>query len=134
MTENKKLLIGKWEFVKAEKYNDACWQSSDYTAGMFWEFHPDYISQTKTIGTIVETAPLVNFVKLNYIFSEVDNCLKIEIYTDPETRILDETDVYFLSQITQTSAQTTIVLDLINQISSHSPHLRYTLQQLRGRN
>ncbi|MFI3294344.1 MAG: hypothetical protein SNI70_12625 [Rikenellaceae bacterium] len=130
MTANKNLLIGKWEFIKAEQHNGSEWEPTAHTKGMYWEFHPDYIGEQKTIGAIIETAPLVNEVRLNYTFSERDNLLRIEVYTDPKTRILDETDIYELLEVTQTATQSTIVLRLINQLGCPPPYLRYTLQQL----
>ncbi|MFR9504200.1 MAG: hypothetical protein SNH73_07120 [Rikenellaceae bacterium] len=128
MTANKNLLIGKWRFIKAEQHNGSEWEPISHTNGMSWEFSPEYISETKSIGVIVETAPLVDEVRLNYTFSDRDNLLRIELYTDPQTRIKDETDIYSLSEITQTATQSTIVLSLINCLSCPPPYLRYTLQ------
>ncbi|MFR9528057.1 MAG: hypothetical protein SNI45_08345 [Rikenellaceae bacterium] len=129
MTQNKPLLIGKWEFIKAEQHNGTECEPTAHTTGMYWEFHPDYIGEQKTIGAILETAPLVEPVRLNYTFSERDNLLRIEVYTDPKTRILDETDIYEIAEITQSTTQSTIILSLINQRGCPPPYLRYTLQQ-----
>ncbi|MFR9522849.1 MAG: hypothetical protein SNI51_09060 [Rikenellaceae bacterium] len=128
---NKNLLIGKWEFIKAEKHNGSEWEPTSHTNGISWEFHPDYISETKTIGAIIETAPLVDPVRLNYTFSERDNLLRIEVYTDTKTRILDETDIYELSEISQSDTKSTIALSLINQLGCPPPYLRYTMSRFR---
>ncbi|MFR9500290.1 MAG: hypothetical protein SNH18_07595 [Rikenellaceae bacterium] len=131
MTHHKNLLIGKWEFIKAETHNGSEWEPTNHVKGMTWEFHPEYIGEQKTIGAILETAPLVDEVHLNYTFSDRDNLLRIEVYTDSKTRILDETDIYELSEVTQTATQTTIILSLINQLGCPPPYLRYTLQQVK---
>ncbi|MFR9505664.1 MAG: hypothetical protein SNI32_06245 [Rikenellaceae bacterium] len=130
MTEVKTPLVGEWKFIKAEQHNGTDWEPTNHTDGMSWEFHPEYISTSKIIGIIVETAPLVDEVRLNYTFSESDNLLRIEVYTDPETRIKDETDIY---EVTFAEAPTdqkpTITVELINQIGCPPPYLRHTLQQ-----
>ncbi|MFR9540643.1 MAG: hypothetical protein SNH27_01175 [Rikenellaceae bacterium] len=71
-------------------------------------------------------------ISLNYSVCNTDNYLRVEIYTDPETRIKDETDIYKIVEVTQTSLQITIVLSLINQIGYPPPYLRYTLQQMKS--
>ncbi len=130
MTHHKNLLIGKWEFIKAEQHNGSEWELTNHTMGMMWEFHPEYISTSKIIGIIVETAPLVAPINLNYTFSDRDNLLRIEVYTDPDTRIKDETDIYEISFDEVLADQKPIItIELISQIGCPPPYLRYTLRQ-----
>ncbi|MFR9496635.1 MAG: hypothetical protein SNG69_09300 [Rikenellaceae bacterium] len=131
MTTNKNLLIGKWEFIKAEQHNGSEWEPTAHTNGMSWEFHPEYLSETKTIGVIIESAPLVAPIRLNYTFSDRDNLLRIELYTDPKTRIKDETDIYEIIEVNHSTTQTTIVISLINQLGCPPPYLRYTMSKFR---
>ncbi len=123
MTQQKSLLIGKWELVKAEKHNGSEWKPIDHVKGMEWEFHPEYISAEKTIGVITERAPGVEPVKLDYIYDLDSNFLHIKVYTDPVTRIKDETDIYLVQETDQT-----IVIELINQIGHPAPYLRYSFE------
>ncbi|MFI3263698.1 MAG: hypothetical protein SNG38_01785 [Rikenellaceae bacterium] len=54
MTSNKNLLLGKWIFIKAEKYNGNEWEPTDHVKGMTWEFCPIFFNENKTIGNIAE--------------------------------------------------------------------------------
>lgn len=131
MTEVKTPLVGKWKFIKAEQHNGTDWEPAPHTNDMKWVFHPEYISTSKIIGIIVETAPEVAPINLNYTFSDSDNLLRIEVYTDPETRIKDETDIYEIAFAdSPTNQKPTITIELINQIGYPPPYLRYILQQI----
>ncbi len=127
MNTNNNLLIGKWKFIAAEKHDGNQWQPTSYTESMIWDFHPEYISTDKSIGTIVESALLVESVSLNYIYDSNAKRLKIEVYTDPKTRILDEIDIY---DMVADAENKTIQIELINQRFESRPYLRYTLQQM----
>ncbi len=127
MNSNNNLLIGKWRFIAAEKHDGNAWQPIRHTESMIWHFHPDYISAEKSIGTIVESAPLVEPVTLNYIYNSKSEELRIEVYSDPNTRILDEIDIYNVAKDTPNK---TIQIEIINQRGEQSPYLRYTLQQV----
>ncbi len=132
MTANKTLIVGKWEFIKAETHNGVEWEVTNHVKNMTWQFHPNYISPTKTIGVIVESASKAAPAELNYTFSTLDNLLRIEVYTDPITRIKDETDIYDVRLAEEKSDTETpiITIELINQIGCPPPYLRYTLQQI----
>ncbi len=126
MTANKPLLVGKWRFIGAEKHDGDDWHPATFMNGMTWEFHPQFFSDTKTIGNIIEDSPRGVQTTLNYLFNTTDNCLRIEVYTDPQSRILDETDIYELTH----ESQNTIVLNLISQLGYPPPYFRYTLKQV----
>ncbi len=130
MTTSKNLLVGKWEFIKAEEHNGKEWKQTTHVNAMTWEFHPEYIGDSKTIGAIIESAPLVEPLRLHYTFREQENHLRIEVYTDPETRILDETDLYIVSAQQPAADKAIIIIELINQGGCPPPYLRYTLQQV----
>lgn len=130
MTQNKPLLVGKWKFIGAEKHDGDDWHPATFINGMTWEFHPQFFSDTKTLGNIIEDSPRGEQTTLNYLFNTTDNCLRIEVYTDPQSKILDETDIYELLEVKQTDTQTTITLSLISQLGYPPPYLRYTLQQI----
>ncbi len=131
MKSIKNLLVGKWEFIGAQKHNGTEWESTTYVEGMIWEFNPIFLSDNKIIGNLAEfTATSDEPISLNYTFAERENHLRIEIYTDHNTMILDEADLYAVSCDNPAELQPTIVLNLINQIGCPPPYLRYILRQV----
>ncbi|MFI3323888.1 MAG: hypothetical protein SNI45_00650 [Rikenellaceae bacterium] len=131
MSTNANLLIGKWEFIGAEKINGTNWEPSEYVKGMTWEFFPIFFNANKTIGNISEIAPANGkHISLNYSFDSSTNNLRIEIYTDKKTKILDEVDIYELSEFAQSTTRSTMTLSLINQIGYPTPYMRYRLRRV----
>lgn len=127
MPLNRNLLVGNWKFIETEKYDGSKWIQADHVENMTWEFHPQYFGVTKVIGNIIEQTPSKTPITLNYIFNIFTRQLRIEVYTDPKTRILDEIDIYELVDVTESSAQITVTLSLINQLGCPPPYLRYKL-------
>ncbi|MFI3263830.1 MAG: hypothetical protein SNG38_02615 [Rikenellaceae bacterium] len=137
MKKSTNLLIGKWKFVKTEKYNGFEWKSTDHVNELAWEFFPQYFGQNGVIGNIIETTPSSS-VSLDYKYSAIDNLLRIDVYKNSQTRILDEIDIYeirplYHEVVTVNNKQLDgliIRLSLINQINSPLLYLRYTLQKI----
>ncbi len=131
-TENKIPIISKWKFVGCEIYKNAQWQEShEYTPGMTWRFMPQYFTETKIIGTIVESRPNAAPVELNYLYLPEEKVLQIEVYSDDHTDFLDESEVDAYQVIFTRNADgspNVMKLNILNQQGCPPPYLRYLLQ------
>ncbi len=129
---NTNLLIGKWKFIDVERRSGTTWKSEASTEGIVWEFFPDYTGEAKTIGIIIESAPAVEPISLNYSFNTSDKLLRIELHTDPDLRSVEEIDVYKVTQVVAGDAEQKpiVLLNVIDPLDTTSQSMRYTLQKV----
>ncbi len=126
-------LTGKWQFVGAEKFNGIEWQEAAYVDQMIWEFRPQYSGENKTIGNIIESTPSEAPIEMAYVYTNDDNLLKIEIFTDNVTGKEDksEADFYDVTFCTdQITNRPTIYINILTQEGCPLPYFRYILQQV----
>ncbi len=126
-------LIGKWQFIGAERYNGSKWQSATYVEGMAWEFFPQYFSESRTIGNIVETTPTNTPIEMAYLYTPKERLLKIEIFTDCTIGSDDKSEADFYDVIfTDVEPNDTpiLFLSILTQEGAPLPYLRYVLQKV----
>lgn len=124
-------LTGKWEFIGAESFIDTAWHSSpNFVAGMAWEFHPQYFSASKTLGSITESTPTERAIDMAYIYNEADKLLMVGIFTDSVVGAECEVEADIYSVIDSESTPDTIRLSLLAEPTSPPPYFRYILQRV----
>lgn len=123
-------LHGKWQFIGAQELIGSEWQPSEsFVCGMVWEFHPQYFSATRTLGSIVESIPSRNStISLSYAYSRDVQELKIQVFTDSKGGADDESefDVY---EVLPTDDPDQIMLAVA--VAAVQPNFRYILQAVR---
>ncbi len=126
-------LIGKWQFIGAEKHNGSKWQTATYVEGMAWEFLPQYLSENKTIGNIIETTLVNAPIEMAYVYNKIDRLLKIDIFTDFAIGEDDRSESDFYDVIFtdgEPSDAPIIKLSILTQEGCPLPYLQYILQKI----
>ncbi len=126
------LLTGKWQFIGAEKHTGSRWQPTTHVEGMAWEFFPQYFSENKIIGNIVETTPTTPPIEMAYMYNKRDRLLKIDIFTDLTIGKDDQSEADFYDVILaddEPSDAPIIKLSILTQEGCPLPYLQYILQK-----
>ncbi|MFI3331470.1 MAG: hypothetical protein R3Y38_06655 [Rikenellaceae bacterium] len=124
-------LLGRWQFIAAEKFIDLQWQLSDnFVKGMQWEFCPQYISDGQSVGRIKETGP-GGLTEMAYAFNHKERILKVEISSELSASGDAEfqEDVYELTS-TQLGESMMIKISILSEQGSPAPYFRYCLQKI----
>ncbi len=131
MTAQVTHLIGKWEFIDSELYQNSEWeQVKDFHKSMVWTFIPQYLGSDRAYGKIIETTPVEAPIELDYLHYIDENLLKVEILVDSMSGETDA-DLYKISTSDQSSHNhSTIKLSILSQEGCPPPYRRYTLQAI----